>query len=59
VKDIGLAVALAREYDVPQPVNNAVAQKFIEAKAAGYGDMTGAAIICPQERLHGIEVRPK
>ena len=59
VKDIGLAVALAREHDVPQPVNTAVAQKFIEAKAAGYGDMNGAAIICPQEKLHGIEVHPE
>src|SRR4030095_5673662 len=37
-KDLGLATALAREYDVPMPLATAGEQQLIECMARGWGD---------------------
>lgn len=57
IKDIGLALDLAKEYTVPTPLGGAVEQRLIEARAAGLGDRGTQAIILPLERLAGVEVR--
>lgn len=57
LKDIGLALALGKEYGVPQPVATAVEQKFLDAKAAGLGDMAAPALILRLEEITGTQVR--
>jgi 3-hydroxyisobutyrate dehydrogenase-like beta-hydroxyacid dehydrogenase len=57
LKDIGLALALGRECGVPMPLSAAAEQRFIEAKAAGYGAKGAPSVILRQEELAGIEVR--
>ncbi len=57
LKDIGLALALGKEYAVPQPVGAAVEQKFLEAKAAGLGERGIQAVILRLEELTGVQVR--
>ena len=56
-KDIKLAIALGKEYDIPLPVGSAVEQRMIEAKTAGLGDKHIDAIILLLEKLVGVEVR--
>jgi len=58
-KDIGLAVNLGKEYNVPLPVSTAVEQRFIEAKAAGLGEKNIYSIILRLEELTGVQVRSK
>ena len=57
LKDIGLALALGKEYGVPQPVCAAVEQRFLEAKAAGLGEMSNTSIVRRLEELAGVELR--
>lgn len=56
-KDIGLALALGKEYDVPMPVGAAVEQTLLEAKAAGLGDRGIHSIVLRLEELAGAQVR--
>ena len=59
LKDVGLALALGKEYSVPMPVSTTVEQRFVEAKAAGYGDNSSQSVILPLEKLTGVQVRAK
>lgn len=59
LKDIRLALDLAKENNVPLPVSASVEQRFVETKAAGYGEKSTSSIILPMEKLTGIQVREK
>ena len=59
LKDIRLALDLAKEYGVPMPVGAPVEQRFIETAAAGYGEKSTSSVILPLEKLTGVEVRAK
>jgi 3-hydroxyisobutyrate dehydrogenase len=56
-KDIGLATALAREYDVPMPLAAAGEQQLIEAMARGWGEKDSTAPWMLQEERAGVKVR--
>ncbi len=56
-KDIGLALGLGKEYDVPLSLGAAVEQKFIEARAAGFSEQGVDAVIQRLEELTGVKVR--
>ena len=56
-KDIGLATALAREYDVPMPLASLVEQLMMEAVARGWGDRDSNAPWLLQEERAGVKVR--
>lgn len=57
LKDIGLALGMAKEYAVPTPIGVAVEQRLIEAKASGLGDKGTQSLILLLERVAGVEVR--
>jgi 3-hydroxyisobutyrate dehydrogenase-like beta-hydroxyacid dehydrogenase len=57
LKDISLALALGKEYGVPQLLGAALEQRFVEAKAAGLGDRAIGSIILPLEEVTGVQVR--
>jgi len=57
LKDIGLALALGREYGLPLPVGAAVKQRLLEAKAVGLGDRHIDALILQLEEVAGVQVR--
>jgi 3-hydroxyisobutyrate dehydrogenase-like beta-hydroxyacid dehydrogenase len=57
LKDIGLARALGKEYDVPMPVSASVEQSYLAAKAAGLNEKGTAAVILPLEAIAGVQVR--
>ena len=56
-KDIGLATALAREYDVPMPMAAVAEQIMMEAIARGWGDKDSTAPWMLQEEAAGVQVR--
>jgi 3-hydroxyisobutyrate dehydrogenase len=56
-KDIGLATALAREYDVPMPIASIAEQIMVEALARGWGDRDSAVPWRLQEEAAGVQVR--
>jgi 3-hydroxyisobutyrate dehydrogenase len=56
-KDIGLATALAREYDVPMPMAAVAEQTMIEAIARGWGDKDSTAPWLLQEEAARVQVR--
>ena len=56
-KDIGLALALGREYGVPLAVGTAVQQDLQGAIAAGLTDKGVNAVILPLEETVGVKVR--
>jgi 3-hydroxyisobutyrate dehydrogenase len=56
-KDIGLATALAREYDVPMPMAAVAEQIMMEAMARGWGDKDSTAPWMLQEEAAGVQVR--
>ena len=57
IKDIGLALAMAKDYTVPTPVGAVVEQQLLEAKASGLGDKSSQSIALLLERLAGVELR--
>ncbi|MFC1977262.1 NAD(P)-dependent oxidoreductase [Chloroflexota bacterium] len=57
IKDIGLALGMAKDYTVPTPVGAAVEQRLLEARASGLGEKGAQSIVLLLERLAGIEVR--
>ena len=59
LKDIRLALDLARANGVSMAVAASAEQRFVEARAAGYGDKTTASVILPMESLAGVKVRSK
>ena len=56
-KDIGLATALAREYDVPMPMAAIAEQIMMEALARGWGDEDSCSPWMLQEEAAGVKVR--
>jgi 3-hydroxyisobutyrate dehydrogenase len=56
-KDIGLASALGREYDVPMKVANIVEQDLIEGMARGWAERDSTAPFQLQEERAGVKVR--
>jgi 3-hydroxyisobutyrate dehydrogenase len=56
-KDIGLASALGREYEVPMKVANIVEQDLIEGMARGWADRDSTAPFQLQEERAGVKVR--
>ena len=56
-KDIGLAMGLAREYDVPMPVAALAEQIAIQGMARGWGDLDSSVTFILQEEMAGVEVR--
>jgi len=57
LKDIGLALGMAKENAVPTPIGAAVEQRLLEAKASGLGEKSSHALILLLEKAVGIEVR--
>jgi 3-hydroxyisobutyrate dehydrogenase len=56
-KDVGLATALAREYDVPMPMAAVAEQIMMEAMSRGWGDKDSTAPWMLQEEAAGVQVR--
>ena len=56
-KDVGLATALAREYDVPMPMAALGEQILIEAMARGWGDRDSTSPWELQEEAARVKVR--
>jgi 3-hydroxyisobutyrate dehydrogenase len=56
-KDVGLATALAREYNVPMPLATGGEQLLIEALARGWGDKDSSWTWKLQEEAAGVTVR--
>jgi 2-hydroxy-3-oxopropionate reductase len=56
-KDLGYALALAREMDVPVPATALAHEVFKAARASGRGRLSQPAIVQMWEELLGIEVR--
>jgi 3-hydroxyisobutyrate dehydrogenase len=56
-KDVGLATALGREFEVPLKLANVVEQEFVEAMARGWGERDSSAPFALQEERSGVTVR--
>ncbi len=56
-KDIGLALDLAEELQVPVPLTSLTGQVFQAAMAQGYGDEDFSSVIKVLENLAGVEVK--
>ena len=56
-KDVGLATALAREYDVPMPLAAVGEQVMVEAMARGWGERDSTSPWELQEEKAGVKVR--
>jgi 3-hydroxyisobutyrate dehydrogenase len=56
-KDLGLATALGREFDVPMPLISLVEQLMVEAVARGWGERDSSAPWEIQEQRAGVKVR--
>jgi 3-hydroxyisobutyrate dehydrogenase-like beta-hydroxyacid dehydrogenase len=57
LKDIGLALGMAKQYAVPTPIGSLFEQRLLEAKASGWGDKGSQSLILLLEMLAGVEVR--
>jgi 3-hydroxyisobutyrate dehydrogenase len=56
-KDVGLATALAREFNVPMPIASLGEQILMEAMARGWGDKDSTSPWMLQEEAAGVKVR--
>jgi 2-hydroxy-3-oxopropionate reductase len=56
-KDLGYALSLAKEHDVPLPVTAIVHEIFKAARASGAGPLSQPAIVGMWEKLLGIDLR--
>jgi 2-hydroxymethylglutarate dehydrogenase len=56
-KDIGLALTMGSEIDVPLPVGTVVQKGLDDAIEAGFGEKSVQAVILPLEEKTGIKVR--
>lgn len=54
-KDVGLAMDVARELDVPMPIAALVEQYMIEGMVRGWGQQSTAALLKLQEEAAGID----
>ena len=57
LKDLRLALDLAREFDVPMQLGHLVESSYLEGKARGWGKLTSPAIIQLQEERAGVTIR--
>ena len=57
LKDIGLALGMAKEQGIPMPLGALIEQQLLAEKASGLGDKRTESGIIPLERLAGVEVR--
>jgi 2-hydroxy-3-oxopropionate reductase len=57
LKDIGLALGMAKEYAVPTPICSVLEQQLLEVKASGWGDKGSQSLLLLLERLAGVQVR--
>jgi 3-hydroxyisobutyrate dehydrogenase-like beta-hydroxyacid dehydrogenase len=57
LKDVDLALQIARQRDAPLTVAATARQLYDQARAAGFGGQDITAAILPLERRHEIEVR--
>jgi 2-hydroxymethylglutarate dehydrogenase len=57
LKDIGLALGMAKEQGIPMPLGGLIEQQMLAEKASGLGDKRTEAGILPLEKLAGVEVR--
>jgi 3-hydroxyisobutyrate dehydrogenase-like beta-hydroxyacid dehydrogenase len=58
-KDIGLALASAREHGVPLPLTSLTQQMFQVAISEGYGELDMCSTIQVLEHWAGVEVKGK
>ena len=56
-KDVDLAVAVGREFDVPMRLANLALQELTEAMNRGWGDRDSRVAMLLQEERSGVEVR--
>ncbi len=56
-KDVDLAVAVGREYDVPMRLANLALQELTEAMNRGWGDRDSRVAMLLQEERAGVQVR--
>ncbi|OGO42892.1 MAG: hypothetical protein A2Z05_02350 [Chloroflexi bacterium RBG_16_60_22] len=56
-KDVGLAMALAREYGIPSPVAATVEQCYVEGRASGLAKKSLATHVWRLEELTGVKLR--
>ena len=56
-KDVDLAVALGREYDVPMRLANLTLQEMTEALNRGWGNRDSRVAMLLQEERAGVQVR--
>jgi 2-hydroxy-3-oxopropionate reductase len=55
-KDLGIALATGKEYDVPLPVTGLIGQLYDALAATGKGDLDHSALVTLFEQLAGIEI---
>ncbi|HHV79257.1 MAG TPA: NAD(P)-dependent oxidoreductase [Firmicutes bacterium] len=59
LKDMNLALDLARELGMPNYMGSLAKEMFTAAQAAGLGDLDASAVIQLFEKIAGVEVREK
>jgi len=57
IKDLGLALGMAKEYNVPTRLGAAAEQDLIIARASGLGEKGVQSVIIPLEKLANVTVR--
>ncbi|MBI4336806.1 MAG: NAD(P)-dependent oxidoreductase [Chloroflexi bacterium] len=57
LKDVRLALELAREYDLPMEMAALVEQKYAEGRGRGWGRLNSDAVIRLQEERAGVELK--
>jgi 3-hydroxyisobutyrate dehydrogenase-like beta-hydroxyacid dehydrogenase len=58
-KDVGLAMELGRQHNVPMPIAALVEQIMVQAISRGWSDQSTASLFRLQEEAAGIEVRKR
>jgi len=58
-KDVGLAIELGRQHNVPMPIAALVEQTMIQAVSRGWSHQSTASLFRLQEEAAGIEVRKR
>ena len=54
-KDVGLAMDVAREFDVPMPIAALVEQYMIEGMVRGWSQQSTASLLKLQEETAGVD----
>ena len=56
-KDVGLALQMAQDLEVPMDLSALVQQRYAEALSRGWGGLESSAVARIQEELSGMEIR--